>query len=221
MLSPLTNAPSMRWLSWKSLLPCMALSAMALLLGCASDPFYSSWKAPDAVPLQVEGSRVAAVVMMKGEGSRRAAEDALARELTARGATGVPLYVLLPDISPENETEVHQALANLDIEGVVVMRPVRTQTEVESRPTHYAGPRYTALWGGYYGYGWGASWDMAVDVRTDTIVYVETLVYSMKQNKLVWGGQSKTTNPSNVERLVHDTARKVARELERLGLITL
>ena len=203
----------------KSLKPYIVIAAIAILTACASSPFYSSWQAPDAVPLQVAGSKVAAVVMMKGEGSRRAAEDALARELTARGAEGVPLYVLLPDTAPENEAEVRQALESLGVQGLVAMRPVRTQTKVESTPAFYGGPRYSALWGGYYGYGWGASWDMAVDVRTDTIVFVETLVYSLTQNKLVWGGQSKTTNPSNVERLVHDTANKVAKELDRLGLI--
>jgi hypothetical protein len=57
------------------------------------------------------------------------------------------------------------------------------------------------------------------EIRTYTVVSVETLVYSLRQNKLVWGGQSTTTNPSSVDRLVHDTATKVARELERQGLL--
>jgi hypothetical protein len=56
------------------------------------------------------------------------------------------------------------------------------------------------------------------DVRTKTIVSIETLVYSLRQNKLVWGGQSRATNPSNVDRLIYQTARKVAKELERQGL---
>jgi hypothetical protein len=53
-----------------------------------------------------------------------------------------------------------------------------------------------------------------------TVVSVETLVYSLRQNKLVWGGQSTTTNPADVERLVADTAGKVAKELERQGLLS-
>jgi hypothetical protein len=48
------------------------------------------------------------------------------------------------------------------------------------------------LLGGYYGHGWGSAWS-AAEIRTDTIIIVETLVYSLRQNKLVWGGQSKTT----------------------------
>lgn len=202
----------------------VVVAAMLTAGACASNPFFSSWQAPDAVPLQVEGSKVAAVVMVTGEGSRRAAEDILVRELNARGAVGVPLYQLLPDIAPENEAEVRRALEeNTDVEGIVVMRPVLTLMETETRVVPvgipWDGPRYSALWGGYYGYGWGASWNMASEVRTDTIMHVETLVYSLKQNKLVWGGQSRVRNPSNIERVVRDTSRKAATELERLGLI--
>ncbi len=200
----------------------VAIGAALILSACAStSPFFSSWKAPDAAPLQVTGSKVAAVVMIEGEGTRRAAEDTLASELTARGAIGIPLYQLLPDADPEDEAAVREALKASGVAGLVVMRPLQTLTEVESTPAAYAGPRFSSFWGGYYGYGWGAAWEMGNDVRTDTIVHVETLVYSLKQNKLVWGGQSKTTNPSHIERLIKDTAGKVTTELERLGLLAI
>ena len=64
----------------------IVLTGCLTLLACASSPFVSTWKAPDATPLELRGSKVAAVVMMENQASRRAAEDALAREITARGA---------------------------------------------------------------------------------------------------------------------------------------
>jgi hypothetical protein len=48
---------------------------------------------------------------------------------------------------------------------------------------------------------------------------VETLVYSLKQNKLVWSGQSKTTNPPEVEGLVKELAAATADALKKAGLI--
>jgi hypothetical protein len=54
-------------------------------------------------------------------------------------------------------------------------------------------------------------------MRTDTIIIVETLVYSLRQNKLVWGGQSKTTNPPNLNRVIENTAEQVADELVGKG----
>jgi hypothetical protein len=197
--------------------------AIAMLSSCASSGFVSSWQAPDAEPLQVSGSKVAAVVMMSEESSRRAAEDALARELTARGAIGVALYTVLPDAHPDNEAAVRTAMEQAGVAGAVVMRPVSTRTEVVATPDTFVRPAYGRFWGGYYGFGWGDPWiGVRVargDIRTETIVSVETLVYSLRQNKLVWGGQSETTNSSSVDRLVRSTAAKVAKELERRGLI--
>ncbi|HJY41606.1 MAG TPA: hypothetical protein VJ303_10235, partial [Steroidobacteraceae bacterium] len=49
-----------------------------ILTACSSAPFVSTWRAPDAQPLDVRGSKVAAVVMVNNEASRRVAEDKLA-----------------------------------------------------------------------------------------------------------------------------------------------
>jgi hypothetical protein len=185
--------------------------------GCAGTPFVSSWRAPDAEPLQVSGAKVAAVAMIDQVASRRAAEDAIAREITARGATGIPMYTIYSDQAPTDEPAARAALEREGYTGLVVFRPVGTEQEIVATP-FYAGPPYAAYWGGYYGYGWGMPW-YGPEIRTYTVVSVETLVYSLRQNKLVWGGQSTTTNPSSVDRLVHDTATKVARELERQGLL--
>jgi hypothetical protein len=55
--------------------------------------------------------------------------------------------------------------------------------------------------------------------RTDTQVGVETRVYSLPQNKLVWAGESRTTNPENVNSLISEVASAVGRQLQREGLI--
>ena len=53
----------------------------------------------------------------------------------------------------------------------------------------------------------------------DIVVTVETYVFSLPQNKLVWSGTSETTNPKNAEKLTLQLAQESARELQRLGLI--
>jgi hypothetical protein len=56
-------------------------------------------------------------------------------------------------------------------------------------------------------------------VRTDTVVAVQTLVFSMAQDKLVWAGQTQTTNPEKVGPFIQDLTDKVAAELKKQGLI--
>ena len=194
----------------------IGLCAVVGLSGCATG-LVSSWKAPDAEPFRLRGEKVAAVVMASDQTTRRAGEDALARELSARGAIGVPMYTLLGDAAPD-EAKARAAAEQAGIVGVVVLRPVRIDKELSSTPATYSGPMYGGFWGGYYGLGWGGSW-RGGEIRTDTIIMIETLVYSLPQNKLVWGGQSKTKNPANLDRLIEDTAKQVADELVRQGLI--
>jgi hypothetical protein len=171
----------------------------------------------------VSGSKVAAIVMMQDGPSRRSAEDALAHELNVRGAQGVPLYMVVPnDADAKDEAKVKSALESGGFTGAVTMRPVSKDKEIVSTPVTYVGASYSGFYGGYYPYGWGGAYGGAVvggDIHTNTIVTVETLVYSLRQNKLVWGGQSKATNPSSVNKLIKDTAAKTARELQRQGLL--
>ncbi|HEX2492619.1 MAG TPA: hypothetical protein VHK24_02505 [Steroidobacter sp.] len=196
----------------------IGLCAVVGLSGCATG-LVSSWQAPDAEPFQLRGEKVAAVVMASDQTTRRAGEQALARELSVRGAQGIPMYTLLADAQPD-EAKARAAAEQAGIVGVVVLRPVRIDKELSSTPASFSGPMYGGLWGGYHGFGWGAPWSVqGGELRTDTIIIIETLVYSMTQNKLVWGGQSKTKNPANLDRLIKDTAEQVADELVRQGLI--
>ena len=193
------------------------LASSVLLDGCSPTTFVSSWKSPTAQPLQPAGAKVAAVVMMQDEPSRRSAEDTLAREISSHGASGIPMYKILPNANPNDEAQAKAALESAQVQGVVVMRPLGVTKDVTVSPA-YSGPYYSGYWGGYYGHGWGSPWGPTT-VYTDTTVSVETLVYSLKQNQLVWGGRSKTTNPENVNQLISEVAVAAADELSEQGLI--
>ena len=211
-------------------IPAMLCAAALLVLSaCASTSpprsgsvFTNSWKDPEAQPLQVKGSKVVAVVMMQDPKARRRAEDALAKEITALGAQGVAMYTIAPaDANPkEGESKTRAAVEAVGAKGVVVMRPVDVNHRAVQTATPSSNDVYGGYWGGYYGVGWGDPWiDKNPDVHTDIVVTVETFVFSLPQNKLVWSGTSETTNPKNAEKLTQQLAQDSARELQRLGLI--
>jgi hypothetical protein len=159
--------------------------------------------------------------MVKSEAARRAAEDKLAREISAHGGQGVAMYKLAPNVDTTDEGQARHALEQQDVKGAVVLRPIDVEKELVVSPAAYGDPIYGGYWGGYYAYGWGDPWvdGEGVDTHVNTVVTVETLVYSLTQNKLLWGGQSKTTNPDDVEQLVGEVAEETAKELERAGII--
>ncbi len=73
-------------------------------------------------------------------------------------------------------------------------------------------------WGGYggwggYGYGGGA-W-----VTTDRVFSIETSIYEFPGEKLVWSGSVESTSPSNVKKMVDDTARAIMEHMVKQQLI--
>jgi hypothetical protein len=48
---------------------------------------------------------------------------------------------------------------------------------------------------------------------------VETLVYSVEQDKLLWAGQSKTTNPSNIQDFIRELSDAAAKEMRKAGFV--
>jgi len=207
----------------------LCAAAVLALSACASNSppqsgsqFIDSWKDPEAQPLQVHGAKVVAVVMMQDPKARRLAEDALAREITALGAQGVAMYTIAPsDVTPkEGETKTRAAVESIGAKGVVVMRPVDVNHRAVQTNTPSSNDVYGGYWGGYYGIGWNDPWvDKAPDVRTDVVATVETFVFSLPQNKLVWTGTSETINPTNAEKFIHQLAADATKELQRQGLI--
>lgn len=209
------------------------LSATALLLalaGCASGGppkppkhiFETTYKDPDARPMQVRGAKVVAAVMIQDPAARRRAEDTLAREITALGGQGIAMYTLSPVNTPdkEGESKTRAAVEAAGATGLVVMRPVDVNHRTVPTNTIASNDMYGGYWGGYYGVGWSDPWvDKAPDVQVDIVVTVETFVFSLPQNKLVWTGTSESTNPKNAEKLVQQLAQDSVRELHALGLL--
>jgi hypothetical protein len=101
------------------------------------------------------------------------------------------------------------------------MRAVGSEKELSASSGGYmwGAPYYGSFWGtGYYGYGWGAVYDPGY-LRTDTIVHVETLVYDLKTDKLVWAGKSQSTNPDRVDALIKELVASAAENMKKQGLV--
>lgn len=206
----------------------LAATGMALLLaGCATTSFTSVWKAPDAQPLTFKaGDKVVAMVVAESTGLRRAGEANLASELDKRGLKGVPAYSLISDADIKDEAKAKAAIEASGAVGVILMRPMGKEQKISSTPatyygaSYYGAPYYRGMWGGaYYGYGWGGGVYDPGTIRTDTYVSIETVIYDLRQNKLVWAGQTKTMNPSDVEGFVTELAAAVSKELRESGMV--
>jgi len=197
------------------------LATSLILVGTASAgvKFDSTWKNPDAKPTSFQGKKVIALVVSDEEAARRGAEDELAHQITLRGPQGVAAYRILPGGKAKDKDSAKAAFEKEGAVGVVVMKVLGKDQEMSSQggTMWYQSGSYGTFWGGYWGTGWNAVYTPGY-LRTDTKVTIETLVYSLEQDLLLWGGRSRTTNPKRVDKAIHELARKVAEEIKKTGL---
>jgi hypothetical protein len=203
----------------------LAVLATATAYAGTKTSFKSTWKSPNAQPVHFKGQKVVALVMNPDVAVRRGAEDELARQIKLHGAVGVPAYTLVKEEDIKDKEAAKAAFEKAGILGVVSMRVVSKDKELTAAGgTNWILPAYGAFWGtdgseGYYGYGWGGVYSPSY-ISTNNVVGVETLVYSLRQNELVWAGQSETTNASDVNKLISQLIQGTIKEMKEAGLMS-
>ncbi len=204
----------------KQSIAAVLLAAGLVGTSACAPTFVSTFEATGVEPAQPQsGDKVVAVVVSADEGRRRRHENSLARELTGRGLEGIPSYQLVPVESLQDEAAARAAFEKAGAVGAVVMRVLGVDTDTYVRPpTYYSGPMYGGYWGGYYPYGWSTVYSPGYAI-TETKVVVETMVYDLKQNVLLWAGTSRTANPDSADQLIAKLVKGGAEEMRRAGLV--
>ena len=204
----------------RSIRSILVLTAAVAAAACASTSFNSTWRNPAAEPGNFKGQKVAALVMSKEQSVRFGAEDALARELTARGMVGIAAYSLIPKELLQDKDKAKEFVDKAGVTGVVAMRVVGKDKEITQTSGHVLGwaDVRDLLGGRVLRLRLGRRLQPRLH-RTDTIVTVEILVYSLKQDKLVWAAQSKTTNPAKVGPFIQELVAKAADQMKKEGLV--
>jgi hypothetical protein len=203
-------------------------SALRLLLlvllivtasACASTSFTHTWKAPDALSVEPHGRKVAAVYITSDESGRRVAEDVLAQKLDEHGARGVASYSLIPSSSIQDMEFVRSRLAAAGVEGILTMRVIDEKQEISITSTGYR-PGFDPYYGTFTRY-WPYGWDYPYEptARANRVLRVETLVYSLERDALLWAGTSRTVNPKVLPAFVAGLADVVSKRLMQQGLL--
>jgi len=188
--------------------------ATAVVLQAAK--FTSVWMAPDISTIGFAGKKVAALVITKDDGLRQSAEEALVRQLEALGIQGEASYRLAPSEVLKDKDRAKAWFEKVGVEGVVAMRIVSADKVTTYSPATFSTGYYGSLWG-YYGYSWGVAWSPGFSSE-DTKIVVETLLFSVPKDKLLWAGVSETTNPKNTDVFMKDLVAKAVKEMKKQGL---
>jgi len=159
-----------------------------------------------------------ALMVDKDGAVRRTVEDYMVQRMTANypGMVVVPGYTLLAGDDLTSKDAARQVIEGAGIEGVVACRVIGVDQQTTYVPGSYPQPYYNFY--GYYDYAWPMAYDPGY-IQTDTIVNLETLLYSVKDGKLLWTGVTETFNPSSVDDLLQGVATTVSGSMRKDGVI--
>jgi hypothetical protein len=186
------------------------VSCLLFLAACTSTTMQSSWKAPGATYTKEEFKKVMVVALFKDETTRRIAEDKIAAKNPAFRAS---YMVLGKDQQNMDEASFKAFVAREGYDGVLTVHLIDVQTTTSYVPGTYQGGYY-----GWYGMNYGGFYQQGYYTEDKNYI-VETNVFSVAQDKLLWSGITTTLNPVDINRTIDEIWEAVIARMKKEGFI--
>lgn len=179
---------------------------LGTLSACTSTHIISSWKEPNKQLVINDLNKILVVALFKSETSRHKAEDEMVSYL---GGKGVVSYDYLNDnFNKQNEEAIRNKIKADGFDGAITMRLLDVDKETNySRGSIANYPLYYRSFSGYYFRNWGYN-NPGYYITTKTYT-VETNVYSIKEDKIIWTGLTESVNPDGVDKMMREISKVV------------
>jgi hypothetical protein len=185
--------------------------ALALALAACAETRVSNVMTPPGVTARAL-SRIAVVYTgASSERTRRAAEDIVVAQVT--GAEAVPGYEVLEGIDLRDRAAVRDRLAAHGFDGALIVGVTAVRTRHISAPAEFI-PGYEER------YGWMFNTEFQPWVVSRQSVFrIEARLYSVRQDRTLWVGSSRTLDPWSPGDGLEKTARAVVKRLNESALL--
>ena len=194
----------------------LSVLVIATLVSCGpSTKIVKTWMEPGASVTKNSSNKTFVIAVVKDETSRRVIEDQLVKRLNANA---VASYTILTTdlLKNADEASLKKILTDGQYTHVLMMRLADIEKETSYVPGTTTG--YYGGYGRYYGYGAGM-YSTPGYYTTDKNYFIETTVYTINPDKLVWTGTTKTVNPSKIEKTVNEIADVVSDKMKKDGFL--
>ena len=195
----------------------VCLMATIMMVACSSTKITSSWREPDKSLTISQLNKVLVVAFFNNETNRRKAEDQMSDYLKGKGVVS---YNYFSDkFNRTNEAAIRERIAADGFDGAVTMRLIDVEKEKIYMPSNQPlYPAYSRNFAAFYyrNYGFYQQQDY---YRTTRIYTVETNVYSIKEDKIIWSALTKTTDPEGVNKLTGEIAEVVHKQMLKEGFL--
>lgn len=174
----------------------------------------SSWK-DDTKTKPMD--KILVVALFKTETNNRNAEDEMVKYLNGKGMQSYKY--LGPRFNKNNENNMRDKAKKDGFDGAVTIRLIDVDKEQTYQPTNFSTyPQYYQNFNDYFFRMYPYNTTPGYYETTKTYTY-ESNIYSLDDNKIVWTGISKTTNPDGIEKMTKEIVKVVYKEMFNEGFI--
>ena len=192
----------------------LVVLSISFLTACAgnSTKVVEQWIDPD---FSGKLKNILVLSLNQSVDSRRVFENGILLELKNRSIQAEASYTLLPDYQSLDKETVKAAIAGSNIDGVIVMRAVKVTKEDRYVQAQAEGTRYDTF------YAYVGEYRPTYDGYTtqDTVVHLETNLYVVKGEQLVWTAKTETFNPTDLNELIADLSNKIVVQITQAGFL--
>ena len=181
--------------------------------GTTTTTFTDTWKDPDTKSLSFK--KIVALVITNEDIIQRSAETRMVENITSAQAVAAHSFLTREDL--KNIEGAKEKMKAQGIDGAIVLRIISVDEQEQYVSGRYVTDPSYSFWG-YYGYYWPRVYEPGYSV-SQQIVTIESRIFSVTNEKLLWSGISRTPQPESVKALVDDLARATVAQLEEEGLL--
>lgn len=197
--------------------------AVLLLTGCMGTKFSATWKEPDYNGKAYK--KLLVIAMSDNVSARGTVEDETTHFLKVKGINAVAGSDILPadrTVIPKDKNVLKKKLTDGGYEAVLTVGLIDVKEETHYvQGTGYYNPMSYGYYGSFYGYNsymYGSVYQPGY-YSSSTVVYLETNLWDVATGKLMWSGQSKSSDVGSIDKMANSYARAVVSELTGKGLL--
>ena len=179
-----------------------------LLSGCAATSTISVWQDDTFSGPPFEHLLVVAVSSQPGD--RKIFESEFAKAIVDAGKNATASSRVMPGEEKLSAESVKAAIAGTGIDAVLVTSVVG----VDERESYVAPPTYSRTYYGYY----ATSYDFAYQsgyYHQYSVYHLETNVYDVQSEELVWTMRSEAVAPKSVAQVVASLSKQIIAQLKK------
>ena len=191
--------------------------SIAFASSCSSTKIISSWRDSNKQIHAGEWKKVLVVALLRNETNRRRAEDEMVKYLHGKGITSYSYLDKTAD--PKDEAVLRNKIKKDGFDAAITMRLIDVDKEKIYTPEqHYMYPVYYNDFSLYYQRNWIYYSTPGYYTVTKKFI-IETVIYSIQDDKIIWSGITETYDPQQVEKLTDEIAHAIHKKMLEEGFI--